>query len=124
MGFVVQRRDGTTDGLGDHVVFETEERARAAAETAFGRDPASDGPEGVWAWLEVVETGATMFAAVGNDGTREVVWGIGETAEAALEDAASQADGSFNIGTLETHAITAAQAAVVASGDVSWPIQA
>jgi hypothetical protein len=60
-----------------------------------------------------------MFAAVGTDGTRAVVWGIGATADEALEDAAAQDDYA---GPLETHEITAVQALIVQEGDVSWPI--
>lgn len=54
MGFVIQRQDGTRDGLGDAVVFATEEAAWEAARNAFGRDTASD-VGGVESWLEVVE---------------------------------------------------------------------
>jgi hypothetical protein len=65
-----------------------------------------------------------MFAAVGTDGTRAVVWGVGATEAAALTDASSHDDGSFEIGDLETHEITAVQALIVQEGDVSWPIAA
>ena len=34
----------------------------------------------------------SKFAAVGSDGIRDVVWGIGETEEAALMDARSELD--------------------------------
>lgn len=53
-GYRIERLDGSTDGLGDDVLFATEDEAWANAETAFGRDPASDGPDGVRAWLRVV----------------------------------------------------------------------
>lgn len=54
MGYRIERLDGSVDGLGDEVVFETEDRAWSAAETAFGDDPASmEG--GVRSWLRVVE---------------------------------------------------------------------
>jgi len=56
MAFQIQRLDGSIDGLGDAVAFDTEADAWAAAEAAFGSDPASDGPLGVRAWLKVVET--------------------------------------------------------------------
>lgn len=55
MGFQIQRTDGSVDGLGDVVTFGSEDEAWTAAETAFGRDPASDGPGGVRAWLQVIE---------------------------------------------------------------------
>jgi len=50
----IERHDGSTDGLGDDVTFATEAAAWAAADTAFGADPASDGPDGVRGWLRVV----------------------------------------------------------------------
>jgi hypothetical protein len=49
----IERQDGTTDGLGDEVLFASEAEAWTAAETAFGSDPASD-VGGVRAWLRVV----------------------------------------------------------------------
>jgi hypothetical protein len=57
------------------------------------------------------------FAVVGTDGWRPVVWGIGATEDAAQADAREN-----ECGTCQTYEITAAQAAVVVSGDVSWPI--
>lgn len=54
MGFVIERKDGTVDGLGDRVEFDTEEQAWEAARASFGNDPASD-EGGVESWLRVVE---------------------------------------------------------------------
>lgn len=51
--YQIERHDGSTDGMGDEILFRTEEAARAAAQTAFGDDPASrDG--GIGAWLQIV----------------------------------------------------------------------
>jgi hypothetical protein len=60
MGWVIERTDGTTDGLGDHVVFASEQEAWEAARHAFGRDPASD-EGGVTSWLCV--TPSTVCAS-------------------------------------------------------------
>jgi hypothetical protein len=64
-----------------------------------------------------------MIAAVGTDGTRPVVWGLGSTSYEAAADAArwGEPDGNEE---LTYHEITPQQAAVVQSGDVSWPIVA
>jgi hypothetical protein len=59
-----------------------------------------------------------IFAAVGDDGTRPVVWGLGDSWEAALQDCESQELAQ----SCSVREITAAQAAIVRSGDVSWPI--
>jgi hypothetical protein len=56
----------------------------------------------------------TMFAVVGVDGLRPVVWGLGETEEAAYEDAALWG------GEGELKEISREQAAKVEAGDVSW----
>lgn len=51
----IERLDGSIDGLGDEVVFASEDEAWGAAETAFGKDEASiESPEGVRSWLRVV----------------------------------------------------------------------
>jgi len=63
-----------------------------------------------------------MFAAVGGDGNRSVVWGMGTTETAAVQEARAQ-DG-FDGHALTTYQITEEQAAVVEAGDVSWPIVA
>jgi len=60
-----------------------------------------------------------MFAAVGSDGTRDVVWGKGETYEAALEDAAKWLADQPHVD-LTVHEITAAMAAEIAEGCVDW----
>lgn len=68
-----------------------------------------------------------MFAAVGNDGLRPVVWGIGATEDEARSDAArwlADSDYEFEAASLPVHPITLAQASAVAAGDVSWPIEA
>ena len=60
-----------------------------------------------------------MIAAVGTDGARMVVWGLGVTEADALADASRQEHGGE---TLSCHEITAEQVAVVEAGDVSWPV--
>ncbi len=68
--------------------------------------------------------GSTGYAAVGSDGMRLVVWGIGDTAKEARADAVdsvAQGMGGAAVA-LECYEITADQAAVVESGDVSWPV--
>ena len=62
-----------------------------------------------------------MIAAVGTDGTRMVVWGIGGTRYKAEQDARNWLDGYDSLD-LEYHRITKAQASVIMSGDVSWPV--
>lgn len=62
-----------------------------------------------------------MIAAVGNDGFREVVWGIGETDDEARSDAARW---MWEPCPIETHEITDAQAHTITAGDVSWPVLA
>lgn len=62
----------------------------------------------------------TKYAAIGTDGTREVVWGLGDTEEAAMLDAAAQ-DEAAGVD-LRAEQISEAQAAVVEAGDVSWPV--
>lgn len=48
MGYVIERTDGTTDGLGDRIVFLGLGEAQNAAANAFGRDPAGNLPS----WLK------------------------------------------------------------------------
>ena len=49
-----------------------------------------------------------MIAAVGNDGVRQVVWGLGRTARAAIADALFEGGESGVVaGELETHPVTA-----------------
>jgi hypothetical protein len=68
----------------------------------------------------VKEATMNMFAAVGDDGTRPVVWGLGATEAEALADAHEQ---EFEVNEdLACYPISEEQAAVVRSGDVSWPI--
>lgn len=55
--FRIERLDGSTDGLGDAVLFESKRDAWRAAERAFSSDPASDGPDGIYGWLIVREVG-------------------------------------------------------------------
>lgn len=66
-----------------------------------------------------------MIAAVGTDGTRPVVWGVGRNEAEALADAGAQ-DGldGVDLSTLDLQPITEAQAAKVRTGDVSWPVTA
>lgn len=63
-----------------------------------------------------------MIAAVGTDGRRPVVWGMGATEEEALVDARTHLEAGDCESYLECHAITEAQAEVVRAGDVSWPV--
>lgn len=57
----------------------------------------------------------TTYAAIGTDGTRNVVWGIGSTESAALADAAEQ-DGAPD--ELTTRTITTADVEAIEAGDV------
>jgi hypothetical protein len=61
-----------------------------------------------------------MFAAIGIDGIRKVVWGIGATEVEAREDA-SRYLGAAEALELDCEAISEAQAQLVRNGDVSWP---
>jgi len=66
-----------------------------------------------------------VFAVVGTDGTRAVVWGLGDTADAARTDARrwlADANAVHEADSLDVEEITAEQAAIVRAGDVSWPI--
>ncbi len=61
-----------------------------------------------------------MFAAIGSDGTRLVVWGLGRTEKAAEKDAIAEARDS-DVDPELTHvvSITAAQAKRIRAGEVS-----
>jgi hypothetical protein len=62
-------------------------------------------------------TKTTQFAAIGTDGTRPVVWGLGATEDEAEEDARAQDDaGDVKLITVE---VTAEQAARIEAGEVS-----
>jgi len=64
-------------------------------------------------------TNETMYAAIGTDGMREVVWGIGETEEAAEAEAASEArEAGCDPELRRTVAVTAEQAARIEAGEV------
>ena len=73
---------------------------------------------------------AVVYAAVGSDGTREVVWGLGHTEAEALEDAARwivEADSTVSQTISGVHELTAAQASVVLieqglGGITTWPV--
>lgn len=58
------------------------------------------------------------FAAVGDDGMRPVVWGVGSSAAAALRDA-KRWDAPAG---LDVHPINAAQRARIKAGEVGWPV--
>lgn len=65
-----------------------------------------------------------MYTAIGNDGFREVVWGVGATEDAAREDAArwiGEAYGAHaDLDGLDIIEITAEQAERIREGEVSW----
>lgn len=63
----------------------------------------------------------SAFAAVGDDGLRPVVWGVGATPEAARLDAREWLGDHGDLDALTVHSITEEQAQRVRSGDVSWP---
>ncbi len=64
-----------------------------------------------------------MIAAVGSDGTRLVVWGIGDTEAEARADAQGYLDDATGSPvTLEMHTITEFEASIVRAGGVAWPI--
>ena len=60
------------------------------------------------------------FVAVGNDGLRPVVWGLGDTPEEAIADALAQDDGPTDATFLTVHPSTPAIEERVQRGDVSW----
>ena len=63
-----------------------------------------------------------MIAAVGNDGVRQVVWGLGRTARAAIADALSEGAGGVVAGEPETHPVTADEVRRIRAGEVAWPL--
>lgn len=66
-----------------------------------------------------------MFAAIGTDGTREVVWGLGETEREARAEACEYLNDIHHRAeavSLRIERITDEQAGIVESGDVSWPV--
>lgn len=72
-----------------------------------------------------------MIAAVGTDGVRPVVWGVGSTLAKARAEAecwlSEAGDGEMvqaDLDSLDYHKISKKQAQVVLDGDVSWPITA
>lgn len=85
MGYVITRTDGTTDGLGDSIVFATEQEAWEAAARAFGRDPASQGQWLVWNDYAGVELG--IYPGASAD----------EAMRAMLADAGSDEEPSENL---------------------------
>ena len=59
------------------------------------------------------------FAAIGDDGMRPVVWGIGETERLARRDAEEQAhDSCCGTGDLRIVEVSAERAARIEAGDV------
>lgn len=61
----------------------------------------------------------TMYAAIGTDGTREVVWGLGETEEAAVAEACEMGRQSGCDPELSrTVPVTAEQARRIDSGEI------
>lgn len=61
-----------------------------------------------------------MIAAIGTDGIRDVVWGLGETAEDAIREARDglRQDGTPDTVRLTTREISAGDVAAVEAGDV------
>jgi hypothetical protein len=66
---------------------------------------------------------AHWYAAVGDDGTRPVVWGLGPTRDDAETEARSELEASGCSSPLTVHEITPAQVKCVLAGDVSWPLE-
>lgn len=65
-------------------------------------------------------TNSGWFAAIGNDGMRPVVWGVGESEEAARQDAANQDELTcVDLEGLDMRPITDEQAVRIQSGIVS-----
>jgi hypothetical protein len=60
------------------------------------------------------------FVAVGNDGFRPVIWGIGDTEEEAVADALAQDEGPEDATFLHVHPCTRAIEERLQMGDVSW----
>lgn len=61
-----------------------------------------------------------MYAAIGTNGIRDIVWGLGESAEAAEEQAREglREDGTPDIVELRTQEVSAGDVAAVNAGDV------
>lgn len=61
-----------------------------------------------------------MIAAIGTNGIRDVVWGIGETAEAAIAEAREglRQDGTPDNVELRTQEISAGDVEAIKAGDV------
>lgn len=75
--------------------------------------------------MKNIKNKAFWFAAVGNDGSRRVVWGMGSTEDKAMDDARTQDAVSPNdLCEMQVRPITASQRDVVEAGDVSWPVDA
>ena len=64
----------------------------------------------------------TMFVAVGSDGWRLVVWGLGSTPDAALSEAEAEVAPHGDVEAFTVHEVTEAQATAVRAGAVAWPI--
>lgn len=62
----------------------------------------------------------SKFVAVGNDGFRPVIWGLGDTEAEAINDAVSQPDGPDDDTYLMVHPCTPVIEERVQRGDVSW----
>lgn len=60
----------------------------------------------------------SCYAAVGTDGTRQVVWGLGDTEEEALADAATELREQGCTSELRTVGINEARRSRVQGGDV------
>lgn len=61
---------------------------------------------------------AKHFAAIGDDGRRPVVWGVGDTDEEALADARSELRQAGATSELRVVEITAERRAAIEAGDV------
>lgn len=66
------------------------------------------------------------WVAVGSDGTRLVIWGMGDTKAAAIRDARRWLAECDPRGTadLDLHRITDEQYQAIEAGDVQWPPEA
>lgn len=60
------------------------------------------------------------FAAIGSDGLRTVVWGVGDSEGDALSDASLWLGDDFASTDLVIRAITSAQFEAVLAGNISW----
>jgi hypothetical protein len=66
--------------------------------------------------------GIARFAAIGTDGRRQVVWGLGDTDASALRDAEQNLRESDCVSELHVEPITNEQREIIEAGDVSWPV--